>query len=79
MVIFLFLTHDETRKLSNSYKVKLHNPVEDITLDCSMLRGQKYISMRDYFILQETHCLLATAVINKKCDPTFNIDRIKSK
>ena len=30
-----FLTHDETRKLSNIYKVKLDNPVPDTTLDCS--------------------------------------------
>ena len=39
---------DETRKLSNFYKVKLHNTVQHITLVCSNVKGAE---------IQETHCL----------------------
>ena len=34
-----FYNHNETRKLSNIYKVKLHNPVQDITIVRSNVKG----------------------------------------
>ena len=43
-----FLTDDETRELSNIYKVKLHNTVQDIMLVCSNVKGTE---------IQETHYL----------------------
>ena len=46
MVIFFFLTHGETRKLSNIYKV------QDITLVCSNVKGRGIT-----FFLQETYRL----------------------
>ena len=67
MVIFFFLTYDETRKLSNIYKV------QDITLVCSNVKG------RGITFFTGNLSPLSITVINKKSDPTFNIDRIKIK
>ena len=74
-----FLTHDETRKLSNIYKVKLHNPVQDITLVCSNVKGTEIYFHEGLLYFTRNSLPLSTAVIKEKYDPTFNIDRIKSK
>ena len=71
-----FLTHDETRKPSNIYKVKLRNPIQDITLVCSNVKRREihfHVGLR-YFTGNLSP--LSIAVTNKKPDPTFNIDRI---
>ena len=73
-----FLTHDETRKLSNIYKVKLHNPGQDITLVCSNVKGTEIHFHEGLLYFTGNSSPLSIAVINNKFDPTFNIDRIKS-
>ena len=74
-----FLTHDETRKLSNIYKVKLHNPVQDITLVCSNVKGTEIHFHEGLLYFTGNSSPLSIAVMNKKSDSTFNIDRIKGK
>ena len=74
----ILLTHDETRKLSNIYKVKLHNPAQDITLVCSNVKGSEIHFHEGLLYSTGNSSPLSIAVINKKSDPTFNIDRIKS-
>ena len=77
---YLFcLRHDETRKLSNIYKVKLHNPVQDITLVCSNVKGTEIHFHEGLLYFAGNSLPLPIAAINKKSDPTFNVDRIKSK
>ena len=73
-----FLTHDKTRKLSNIYKCKVHNPVQDITLVCLNVKGTEIHFHEGLLYFTGNSLPLSIAVINKKSDPTFNIGRIKS-
>ena len=66
-------------KLSNIYKVKLHNPVQDITLVRSNVKGTEIHFYDGLLYFTKTSSPLSIALINKKPDPTFNVDRIKSK
>ena len=78
IAIFFFLTHDETRKLSNIYKVKLYNPEQDITVVCSNVKGTEIHFHEGLLYFTGNSRPLSIAVINKKSDPTLNINRIKS-
>ena len=63
-----FLTHQETRKLSSIYKVKLHNPGQDITLIRSNVKGTE-IDFHEgffFFFFAGNSSPLSIAVINKK-------------
>ena len=73
-----FLMYDETTKLSNIYKVKLHNPGQDITLVCSNVKETEIHFHQGLLCFTGNSSPLSIAVINNKFDPTFNIDRIKS-
>ena len=74
-----FLTHDETRKLSNIYEVKLHNPVQDIILVHSNVKGTEIHFHERLLYFTGTSSHLSIAAINKKSNPLLNIDRIKSE
>ena len=68
------LTSDETRKLCNIYKVKLHNPVQDITLVRSNVKGAEIYCHEGLLYFKGNSSPLSIAVINIKSDPTLNIN-----
>ena len=74
-----FLTDNKTRKLYNICKVKLHNPVQDIRLVCSSIKGTEIYFHERLLYFTGNSSPLSIAVINKNSDPTFNTDIIKSK
>ena len=76
---FFFLQYNTLKNVSDIYKVKLHNPVQDITLISSNVQGSQIHYYGGLLYCTDNSSPITINVIDNKSNPTVTIDKIRSK